>query len=243
MSDMTVAILAGGSGTRLAEETSVRPKPLVPIGSQPILWHIMRTYAHYGFTDFVLAAGYLGEMVREFGNDVGRGGMREQDWSVRVVDTGPHTNTGGRILRLRDDVGAGTFLLTWGDGVSDVDILKLVNFHRAHGRLATLTAVHPPSRFGRLTLAADRVERFEEKPRLTDDWINGAFFVLEPRIFEFIDGDETSWEHDSLPRLAEAGELMAFRHDSFWQCMDTVHDRDLLNEMWQSGQAPWRVWD
>jgi glucose-1-phosphate cytidylyltransferase len=232
------AILAGGLGTRFLDETRDKPKPMVEIGGRPILWHIMRYYAHFGHADFVVALGYRGDVVRGF-FDSGGGDV---SWRVRLADTGPDTSNGGRLLRLRPELGEATFFLTWGDGLSDVDLVRLLAFHRSHGKLATLTAVHPPSRFGELDLEGDRVERFREKPRDEQRWINGAFFVLEPGIFDYIVGDDTVWEREPLERLAAEGQLMAYRHEGFWQCMDTSQERDSLESLWASGQAPWKVW-
>jgi glucose-1-phosphate cytidylyltransferase len=255
---MKVAILAGGSGTRLAEETEVRPKPMVEIGGHPILWHIMRHYAHYGFNDFVVALGYKGEFIKKFfaeycslGGDLlvdfstGRiagNGNGKLDWKVNLVETGIPTNTGGRIKRLAPYLGNSTFMLTWGDGVSDIDLRKLMDFHRAHGKLATLTAVRPPARYGHLELNGSRVARFSEKPQASEGWINGAFFVLEPAIFDYIAGDDTQFEKEPLENLARDGQLRAYQHESFWQCMDTLREKHILQKLWDLGQAPWRVW-
>lgn len=255
---MKVAILAGGLGTRLAEETEVRPKPMVEIGGQPILWHIMKHYAHYGYDEFVIALGYKGEYIkrwmREFcalyGNmtvKTGTGDIILHDknqinWTVDLVDTGLNTATGGRIKRLAPWIGSGTFMLTWGDGVSDVNLPALLRFHRSHGKLATLTAVRPPARFGHLEFTGDQVRQFTEKPQTSEGWINGAFFVLEPAIFDYIEDDDMQWEKEPLERLAQDGQLMAYRHTSFWQCMDTIRDKKLLEKLWQDGNPPWRVW-
>ena len=255
---MKVGILAGGFGTRLAEETEIRPKPMVEIGGRPILWHILRQYAHYGFHDFVIALGYKGEHIKRYmvdycalssdlsvnlaTGDVSPIGSQAPDWRVELIDTGQWTNTGGRIKRLAPHVGDGTFLLTWGDGVSDLNLHDLLDFHRSHGKLATLTAVRPPARFGRLDLEGARVATFTEKPQLGEGWINGAFFVLEPGVFDYIEGDETQFEREPLENLAADGQLMAFRHEGFWQCMDTLRDKYLLNSLWDSGKAPWKVW-
>jgi glucose-1-phosphate cytidylyltransferase len=256
---MKVGILAGGVGTRLVEETEVKPKPMVEIGGRPILWHIMRHYAHFGFKDFVVALGYKGEVIKKYmvdysslnSNltvklDTGRvdihGGYRP-DWTVELVDTGMATLTGGRIKRLQPYLGKETFMLTWGDGVSDVDLSDLLAFHKKHGKLATLTAVRPPARFGHLVFNGDQVEQFSEKPQAAEGWINGAFFVLEPGVFDYIDGDDTQWEKEPMERLAADGQLMAYRHTSFWQCMDTLRDKKLLEELWHSGKAPWKIWE
>jgi glucose-1-phosphate cytidylyltransferase len=256
---MKVAILAGGVGTRLVEETEVKPKPMVEIGGRPILWHILRHYAHYGFKDFVIALGYKGEVIKKYLVDyaslnsnltvrLGTGqvdvhGGSRPDWTVDLIDTGISTLTGGRIKRLKPYVGNETFMLTWGDGVSDVNLHELLKFHRAHGKLATLTAVRPPARFGHMVFKGDQVTEFLEKPQTMEGWINGAFFVCEPAVFDFIDGDETQWEKEPMERLAADGQLMAFRHTSFWQCMDTLRDKKLLEELWQKGDAPWKVWE
>jgi glucose-1-phosphate cytidylyltransferase len=254
------AILAGGLGSRLAEETVIRPKPMVEIGGRPMLWHIMRHYLRYGHRDFVIAAGYKGEVIKRWMLDYTElaghlsvnprsGEVRRhqtedcEDWEVAVVDTGAGTNTGGRIKRLASWVGPGAFMLTWGDGVSDVNLDDLVAFHRAHGKLATMTAVRPPARYGHLVTEGDQVVDFSEKPQIGEGWINGAFFVLEPGIFDYIDGDDTQWEKEPLERLAKDGQLMAFRHTGFWQCMDTVREKHILEELWRSGHAPWKTWE
>ncbi len=257
---MKVAILAGGVGSRISEETEIKPKPMVEVGGRPILWHIMKHYAHYGHKDFVLALGYKGEVIKRYmleyaslhsdltvalrtGSVLPRNGNGSvpDDWTVDLIDTGPDTATGGRIKRLAPHVGNSTFMLTWGDGVSNVDLDALLAFHRAHGKIATLTAVRPPSRFGHLELDGDVISEFSEKPQLGEGWINGAFFVLEPAVFDYIDGDATPWEREPLERLAADRHLMAYKHDDFWQCMDTLRDKKLLEELWQNG-APWRTW-
>src|SRR4051812_5316919 len=254
-----VGILAGGGGTRLAEETDTRPKPMVEVGGKPILWHIMMHYAHYGFKDFSIALGYKGDMIKRYMLDycalntnlsvhfgdgrVERDGNPVDDWNVDLIDTGQDTMTGGRIKRLKDYLGGGTFMLTWGDGVSDINLHELLKFHRDHGRLATVTAVRPPARFGRLDMQGDQVVDFAEKPQLSEGWINGAFFVLEPAVFDYIDGDATQWEKEPLEHLARDGELMAYKHGGFWQCMDTLRDKRLLEGLWASGEAPWKIWD
>jgi glucose-1-phosphate cytidylyltransferase len=256
---MKVAILAGGVGTRIQEETEAKPKPMVEIGGKPILWHIMKIYAHQGFQDFVVALGYKGDYVKRYMVDYASLtgnltiGLREgrvqvhgdadrDDWNVALVDTGQTTNKGGRIKRLAPYLGDGTFMLTWGDGVSDIDLGRLLEFHRAHGKLATLTAVRPPARFGHIELDGDVVTEFSEKPQAREGWINGAFFVLEPPVLDYIDGDETEWEKEPLDRLAADEQLMAYRHEGFWQCMDTLRDRKLLEQMWDTGDAPWKLW-
>ena len=255
---MKVAILAGGVGTRLAEETEARPKPMVEVGGKPILWHIMKYYAHFGFNDFTIALGYMGEYIKRYMIDYSplssdltvqmkTGAVTvhdgdKEDFTVKLVDTGQGTATGGRIKRLASSLGDQPFMLTWGDGVSTVDLHKLLEFHRSHGRLATVTAVRPPARFGKLELDGDKVVEFSEKPQLGEGWINGAFFVLEPGVFDYIEGDDTQWEKEPLEGLARDNQLMAYRHHDFWQCMDTLRDRKLLESLWQKGQAPWKVW-
>ncbi|HEU5213346.1 MAG TPA: glucose-1-phosphate cytidylyltransferase [Gaiellaceae bacterium] len=256
---MKVAILAGGVGSRIQEETELKPKPMVEIGGRPILWHIMKIYAHQGFRDFVIALGYKGDYVKRYMLDYASlegdltVGMRDgrvemhgngdrDDWKVALVDTGQTTNKGGRIKRLAPYLGDETFMMTWGDGVSDIDLDRLLAFHRAHGKLATLTAVRPPARFGHIELHGDVVTEFSEKPQAREGWINGAFFVLEPQVLDYIDGDDTEWEKEPLERLAADGQLMAYRHDGFWQCMDTLRERKLLEQLWDSGRAPWKVW-
>ena len=256
---MKVAILAGGVGSRIQEETEVKPKPMVEIGGRPILWHIMKLYAHQGFRDFVIALGYKGDYVKRYmvdyvalegdltiglreGRVEAHGAGERDDWNVALVDTGQTTNKGGRIKRLAPYLGSGTFMLTWGDGVSDIDLRRLLEFHRAHGKLATLTAVRPPARFGHIELDGDVVTEFSEKPQAREGWINGAFFVLEQEVLDYIDGDETEWEKEPLERLAADGQLMAYRHDGFWQCMDTLRERKLLEQLWDAGDAPWKMW-
>jgi glucose-1-phosphate cytidylyltransferase len=254
---MNVAILAGGWGSRLAEETEIRPKPLVEIGGRPILLHIMRSYAHYGHEDFHIALGYKGEMIKKFfvdyqnfGSDVRvdfRNGRidrsldNELDWTVNLVDTGIKTMTGGRIRRLRPQLGDDTFMMTYGDGVSDVALDRLLAFHRAHGKLATMTAVRPPARYGHLIFDGDAVREFSEKPQTEAGWINGGFFILEPGIFDYIQGDGTQWEREPMEQLAADGQLMAYRHDGFWQCMDTLREKHILESLWSAGKAPWYV--
>ena len=255
---MKVAILAGGVGSRLAEETELKPKPMVEIGGKPIIWHIMMHYAHYGLTDFVIALGYKGEVIKKYMLDyaalscdlrintrtglVSLQGDPAFDWNVDLVETGMNTQTGGRIKRLKHIIGKEPFMLTWGDGVSDVDLNALLSFHRSHGKLATLTAVRPTARFGHLDLEGDSVVEFSEKPQTREGWINGAFFVLEPEVFEYIDDDATSWEKGPLERLAREGQLMAYKHESFWQCMDTLREKKYLESLWESGAAPWKTW-
>jgi glucose-1-phosphate cytidylyltransferase len=259
---MKVAILAGGLGSRISEETEIKPKPMIEIGGRPVLWHIMKHYAHHGFDDFTIALGYKGEVIKRYMVDFaslhsdltvglrdgsirrnGNGnGSGPEDWTVHLIDTGPDTATGGRIKRLASHLGKETFMLTWGDGVSNIDLKRLLAFHRAHGKLATLTAVRPPARFGHLDLSGDQITEFSEKPQIGEGWINGAFFVLEPEVFDYIDGDATQFEREPLEALAREGQLMAYRHADFWQCMDTLRDKKLLEELWQNG-APWRTWN
>jgi len=254
-----VAILAGGLGTRLGEETAARPKPMVEIGGKPILWHIMKLYAHHGFKDFCIALGYLGDYIKSYfldchnlsGNltiDFARGEVsREEteadDWVVSLIDTGAHTYTGGRLARLQSWLRDETFMLTYGDGVADVDLSKLLRFHQSHGKLATVTAVRPPARFGGLIIRDGIVDDFTEKPMAGEGWINGGFLVFEPGIFDYLDGDRCSLEADALERLAKNRELAAYQHFGFWQCMDTLRDKNYLQQEWETGAAPWKVWE
>lgn len=255
---MKTVILAGGRGTRISEETAVKPKPMVEIGDVPILVHIMRRYGHYGFHDFVLALGYKGDVIKDYflnyhlrNSDVTvhlRSGRTDfanasvEDWTVRLVDTGRDTLTGGRLLRVRSLLERdGTFMLTYGDGVADVDLAALVAFHHRHGRIATVTAVRPPGRFGVMTLDDGRVSSFSEKPQAGEGWINGGFFVFEPAVFSYLEDDSTVLEGAPLERLSADGQLMAYQHRGFWHPMDTVRDRDVLDELWRSGRAPWRA--
>ncbi|MGA7263777.1 MAG: glucose-1-phosphate cytidylyltransferase [Stellaceae bacterium] len=257
---MRVAILAGGMGTRLAEETDQRPKAMVEIGGKPILWHIMNHYSFYGFNEFVIALGYKKEAIMRYFLDLhyyssdltistGNGSIKvhdqrsEPDWIVHLIDTGVSTDTGGRIKRLAPYIGNSTFMLTWCDGLSNVDLDALLEFHRSHGKLATVTAARPPGRFGYLALDGDNVSSFREKPIDGGGWINGAFFVLEPGVFKYIAADSTSWERESMELLAVHGQLAAYRHSSFWQCMDTLREKRLLDELWTQGKAPWKLWE
>ncbi len=253
-----VVILAGGLGSRLREETAVRPKPMVEIGSRPILWHIMKMYDHHGFRRFVIPVGYKGHLVKEFflgyrdrfatfTVDLSDGKVEHHEnapehWTVTVADTGIETMTGGRIKRIAEFL-EGRFMVTYGDGVADVDIADLAQFHESHGRLATITAVRPSARFGALDLDGDRVARFIEKPQAGGGWINGGFFVFERGVLDYIDSDETVLEGSPLERLADEGHLMAYRHRGYWEPMDTQRDLDHLNLQWASGSAPWKVWD
>jgi glucose-1-phosphate cytidylyltransferase len=257
---MKAVILAGGIGSRLSEETSLRPKPMVEIGGKPILWHIMKTYAAYGIRDFVICLGYKGYAIKEYfanyvlhmsdvtidleHNTVELHDSRAENWHVTLVDTGEETMTGGRIRRIRQHVGAEPFLLTYGDGVADIDIAALIAYHERTGTLATLTAVRPQGRFGALDLDADcMVTSFSEKPAGDGGYINGGFFVLEPGIFDYIEGDETLWERGPLEHLAADHQLSAYVHDGFWQPMDTLRDKNLLESLWSEGHAPWKVWE
>jgi len=256
---MKVVILAGGLGTRLSEETTVRPKPMAEIGDKPILWHIMKIYSHYGFNEFVVCLGYKGYMIKEYfsnyflhncdvtfdmrTNEMCVHQNVNEPWKVTLVDTGADTLTGGRVKRIQPYIGNESFMLTYGDGVADVDINALVEFHRASGRTVTLTAVQPLGRFGALDLAdTDAVESFREKPIGDGDWINGVFFVMGPEVFDRIEGDDTILERAPLESLAEEGQLGAFKHRGFWQPMDTLRDKRHLEELWGSGAAPWKVW-
>lgn len=256
---MKVAILAGGVGSRLSEETEVKPKPMVEIGGKPILWHIMMYYSQFNFNDFVIALGYKGEVIKKYMVDycalnrdltvnmkTGNVTMNEgpvPDWVVDLVDTGTRTQTGGRIKRLAPFIGNETFMLTWGDGLSNIDLNDLLRFHRSHGKLATLSAVRPTARFGHLEMDGDQVTEFSEKPQTREGWINGAFFVLEPEIFDYIEDDNTHWEKEPLERLAREGQLMAYRHNAFWQCMDTLREKKYLESLWEAGNAPWKIWE
>lgn len=256
---MKVVILAGGLGTRISEETVVRPKPMVEIGGRPILWHIMKTYSHYGFNDFVVCLGYKGYIIKEyFSNyflhmsdvtfDLKNNSMQvhqqyAEPWKITLVDTGSDTMTGGRVRRIAPYVGDGTFMLTYGDGVSNVNIAELVNFHKRHGKTATVTSTQPSGRFGALSLDEDnKVISFQEKPAGDGSWINGGFFVLEPKVLSRIGGDSTVFEKEPLEGLAHDQELVAFKHSGFWQPMDTLRDKMHLEELWNSGNAPWKVW-
>jgi glucose-1-phosphate cytidylyltransferase len=256
---MKTVILAGGLGTRLAEETGVKPKPLVEVGGRPVLWHVMKHYSAFGFNEFLVALGYKGEMVKRYFLDYyplygdltvnlssgqAKAGNNEcEPWVVHLADTGADSMTGGRVLRLREALGDESFMLTYGDGVSNVNLARLLEFHRAHGRLATVTAVRPPSRFGGLVLEGDAVAEFTEKPQIGEGWINGGFMVFEPGVFDYLKDDSTVLERDVLEKLAGEGQLQAYRHDGFWQCMDTVRDVQTLQSLWDSGEAEWKIWE
>ena len=253
---MKVILLAGGLGTRLSQYTETLPKPMVQIGGKPILWHIMKTYAHFGHKDFYVALGYKAEIIKEyflhyrtlnadFTVDLGTGVVNshqldEVDWKVTLVNTGQHSMTGGRVKRMKPYIGNEPCLLTYGDGVSDVDLDQLITFHKSHGKMVTVTAVRPGARFGELEMKEEQVTSFQEKPQTGQGWINGGYFVIEPEFFELIDKDMTILEKKPLERAAQMGELMAFRHKGFWQCMDTKRDRDNLEEFWNTGKAPWK---
>ena len=252
---MKTVILAGGLGSRLAEETEIKPKPMVEIGGRPILWHIMKHYSCYGYNEFLVALGYKGEVIKRFfvdysllnssfavkigSGDVFRQHMSREDWTVHLMETGLRTMTGGRLKRLGPLLGGETFMMTYGDGVSDVDLTKVLAFHRSHGKLATVTAVRPPARFGGLVFEGDLVAEFSEKPQIGEGWINGGFFVLEPQVLDYIEGDDTLFERGPLERLASDDQLVAYRHEGFWQCMDTLRDVRLLNTLCDGKLPPW----
>ena len=255
---MKAVILAGGLGSRLREETTIRPKPMVDIGGRPMLWHIMKTYQQHGVSDFVVCLGHKGDMIkqyfinyRSFVSDVvvdlASGGVEYRDeqiepWRVTLADTGSNTQTGGRIGRVRDYIGEETFCMTYGDAVTDLDIRRVIDFHLSHGKLATVTAVRPMGRFGTMDLAGDVVSHFEEKPPKEGGWINGGYFVLSPGVFDLIDGDDVVWEYAPMQNLTAKGELVAYRHDGFWHCMDTPRDKLNLEQLWRGGRPPWATW-
>jgi glucose-1-phosphate cytidylyltransferase len=255
---MKAVILAGGLGTRISEETSVKPKPMIEIGGRPILWHILKSYSAHGVNDFIICCGYKGYIIKEyFANyflhmsdvtfDMSNNTMqvhqkKAEPWKVTLVDTGENTQTGGRLKRIKDYVGDADFCMTYGDGVGDVNIAQSIEFHKSHGKLATMTATQPPGRFGALDLQGTLVQNFLEKPHGDGGWINGGFFVLSPKVLELIEGDETLWEKAPLESLAKTGQLQAFMHKGFWQPMDTLRDKTQLEELWASGKAPWKVW-
>jgi len=255
---MQTVILAGGRGTRLAEDTATRPKPMIEIGGRPLLWHVMSIYAAHGHRDFLVACGYKGEVIKEYFHsifvansdffvDLIDGSIEvldgeRTDWRVGVIDTGLDTNTGGRIRRLERWLDGDTFMVTYGDGVGDVDVTKLVNFHKQHGKLATVTAVRPPARFGNLVIESGAVVDFREKPQAGEGWINGGFFVFEPAALELMADDDSILEHGPLETLSRDGQLMAYQHDGFWQPVDTLREKQLLQKLWAEGNAPWKIW-
>jgi len=255
---MIVSILAGGLGTRLQEETVIKPKPMIEIGGRPILWHIMKIYASFGFREFVIALGYKGEVIKDYflnyrqlSKDLTisltRGEIKVhngecEDWTIHLIDTGLSTQIGGRVKRLAQYIGKQPFMLTYGDGLSNINITDLLTFHQQHNKLATVTAVRPPARFGTIVIDGHSVTRFEEKPQGGEGWINGGFFVLEPGIVDYIENDETVFEHEPLANLSRDGQLNAFQHNGFWQCLDTIRDLRLLENLWQTNHAPWKVW-
>lgn len=255
---MKTVILAGGLGSRLAEETESRPKPMVDVGDRPLLWHVMKIYSSFGFDDFFVALGYKGELIKQFfmdyatlggsisvsladGSVTPMGGKRES-WTVHLLDTGHDSSTGGRVGRVREYLNGETFMLTYGDGVADIDLSAALEFHRAHGKLATITAVRPPARFGGILFRDDETVDFIEKPQIGEGWINGGFMIMESGVLDLISDDSTNLEAETLERLAESRELMAFRHEGFWQCVDTLRDLRYLRALWESGEAPWKVW-
>lgn len=258
---MKVVILAGGFGTRISEESHLIPKPMIGIGEKPILWHIMKAYSHYGYNEFIICLGYKSYVIKEFfadyylhSSDITFDFTKENEmivhnnfaesWKVTLIDTGLHTMTGGRIKRVKDYIGCETFMLTYGDGVSDVDFHELVRYHAGHGKTATLTAVQPGGRFGLLDLDGDGgILRFAEKNKEDGGWVNGGFMVLNPQVFDLLEGDSTMFEKEPLERMAKTGQLMAYKHSGFWQCMDTQRDKQLLEGLWAKGQAPWKIWE
>ena len=255
---MKVAILAGGLGTRLSEETTLKPKPMVEIGGKPILWHIMKIYSTYGFKEFVIALGYKGEIIKDYflnyrqlahslsinlaSGDITIHDGNNEDWIIHLLDTGVETQTGGRVKRVAEFIGDEPFMLTYGDGVANIDVPALLEFHRAEGKLVTLTAVRPPARFGQMVIENGRLLQFQEKPQIGEGWINGGFFVVQPGIASHIGGDHTSWEFDSLEQLTKQGQVAVYQHAGFWQCMDTVRDVHLLEKLWSEGNIPWKTW-
>jgi len=256
---MKVVILAGGLGTRLTEETEVKPKPMVEIGGRPILWHIMKHYSHYGHKEFFIALGYKSEIIKHFfinytafsssltvdllkGHFQIHGENESEDWIVHLIDTGKETSTGGRLKRLQKWLGNEPFMVTYGDGVSNVDLDKLIQFHKTQGLTGTLTAVRPPARFGGLSFEGNSITRFTEKPQIGEGWVNGGFFVFEPKIFNYLKDDQTILEAHAMEKLASDRQLAGYRHEDFWQCMDTLRDKKLLEELWQTGKAPWKIY-
>ncbi len=255
---MKVVILAGGLGTRLSEETVVKPKPMVEIGEKPIIWHIMNIYGFYGHNEFVVALGYKGEVIKEYflnyyhhqsdltielkNGNASAVNSRHKNWTIHLVDTGLNTMTGGRLYKLRDKLNKETFMLTYGDGVASIDLKRLIEFHRSHGKIATITAVRPPARFGGMVFDGDKVVEFKEKPQTGEGWINGGFFVFEPGIFDYLSGNDMVLEGSPLENLARDGEMMSYKHEAFWQCIDTLRDKQLLERMWNERSAPWKIW-
>jgi len=256
---MKVVILAGGFGTRLSEETDLRPKPMVEIGGRPILWHIMNIYSSYRISDFIIALGYKGEFIKEYflnfyaiNNDIsidlatGKTTIHDgnqPNWKIHLVDTGLNTQTGGRLKRVREWLdGEEVFMFTYGDGVADINIKALLEFHKSHGKLATVTTVRSPARFGRIAFDGDNITEFYEKPQSAEGWINGGYFVLHPKAIDYVEGDDTPWERTPIEQLARDGQLMGYRHDGFWSCMDTLKEKSFLDELWNSGDAPWKIW-
>ena len=259
---MKAVILAGGAGTRLSEETVMRPKPMVEIGGKPILWHIMNIYSSFGVNEFFIAAGYKAEVIKEYflnfyaiNNDItfdlsnGKTVIHDgnhsnwKNWKIHVIDTGLYTQTGGRLKRLKKWIeNEDSFMFTYGDGVADIDINSLLAFHKSHGKLATVTSVRTPARFGRIGFEGDSIDKFYEKPETGEGWISGGFFVLNAKVIDYIEGDETIWERDPLERLVRERQLMGYRHYSFWSCMDTLREKNILEELWNSGKAPWKIW-
>lgn len=257
---MKAVILAGGLGTRLSEETTIKPKPMVEIGNQPILWHIMKTYSAHGINEFIICCGYKGYMIKEYfanyflrmsdvtfdmrSNQMDVHNGNAEPWRVTLVDTGESTMTGGRLRRVREHIGNDTFCFTYGDGVSDVNITDVIRFHKEQGTLATLTAVQPPGRFGAIALGQGqtKIQSFHEKPEGDGAWVNGGYFVLEPEVIDYIDADSTTWEREPLQKLAQSNQLSAYRHAGFWQPMDTLRDKHYLEDLWKNGKAPWKIW-
>ena len=256
---MQAVILAGGFGTRISEETHLKPKPMVEIGGKPVLWHILKTYSQYNINEFIICCGYKAYAIKEYfsnyflhssditfdiaNNNIEIHQRRSEPWKVTVVDTGENTQTGGRLKRISEYLKPGPFCFTYGDGISDVNISKLIEFHKQKNKLATVTAVQPPGRFGSVEFEDGLVKCFEEKPNGDNRWVNGGYFVLEPEVLKFIDNDHSIWEKDCLPSIAKKSQLNAFQHEGFWQPMDTLRDRNLLQQLWEDGSAPWRIWD
>lgn len=257
---MKVVLLAGGFGTRISEESQLKPKPMIEIGDKPILWHIMKTYSYYGFDEFVICAGYKQHVIKQWfadyflhtsditfdfsnGNNMIVHNAHSENWKVTVVDTGLHTMTGGRLKRIKQYLGDGPFFMTYGDGVADVDIPATLEFHRSHGKLATMTAIRPESRYGMIDMLDNQVLSFREKSQSDVGWINGGFMVLDPKVLDYIDGDGTMFEREPMEKLAQDGQLMSYCHEGFWQCMDTLRDKQKLESLWDSGSAPWKIWE